>query len=184
MEYGINCLPRSFTNDVITNITLLSTPRSVVLRNLPGKPEDKAFPVRQLASSHLHWPPFVTWANPDTHKNCRRKRYFALFYLFIYLFIQQTLQTENYGQKFVLVNVRSGLTLETHYKVIRGDNAFNTQVIWLHSSGPSLLNDGDGPVILVAGSDTYAAEEFEIDPTTYSGNPPYATVTQFLTGKY
>lgn len=99
-------------------------------------------------------------------------------------FISQILPTANFGQRFVLINVRSGLSTQTHYKVLHNLPNFSILINWLHDSGPTQLHNGDNPVVLTAAGDTYAAEEFEVDPTANGGNPPYSVVTQFLTGKY
>ena len=101
---------------------------------------------------------------------------------FVYYF--QILPAANFGRKFVLINVRNGLTTESQYKILYNAPEFATQINWLHASGPTLLHDGDDAVCIIApNTDTYAAEEFEVDPTANGGNPPYASVTQFLTGK-
>lgn len=93
------------------------------------------------------------------------------------------LPAANFGRKFVLINVRSGLTTESQYKILYEAPEFATQTNWLHASGPTMLHDGDDAICIVApGTDTYAAEEFEVDPAANGGNPPYASVTQFLTG--
>ena len=86
------------------------------------------------------------------------------------------------GRKFVLINVRSGLTTESKYKVLYDIANFDTQINWLHASGPTALHDDDDAVVLDSMTDTYAAEEFEVDPAANGGTPPYASVTQFLTG--